>query len=153
MSISMTCPCGKKYRLKDTSAGKKLRCADCGEVLKIPLQDAGDEAELDEFDALPAVARSQGERQTALPPRIKRPSKVKTRQAEPDERDEPAPRKLIQKGWFGSTNGGVLGGLLMIVIAVVWFVGGLAGGRIFFYPPVLLIIGIVAVVKGLVSSE
>ena len=41
----------------------------------------------------------------------------------------------------------------MIVIAVVWFVAGLAGGRIFFYPPVLLIIGIVAVAKGLFASE
>lgn len=43
---------------------------------------------------------------------------------------------------------GVLGGLIMILIAVVWFFGGLAIDRIFFYPPVLLVIGIVAIVKG-----
>jgi hypothetical protein len=43
---------------------------------------------------------------------------------------------------------GVLGGLIMILIAVVWFFGGLAIDRIFYYPPVLLIIGVVALVKG-----
>jgi hypothetical protein len=41
----------------------------------------------------------------------------------------------------------------MILIAVVWFVAGLAAGRIFFYPPILLIIGIVAVIKGLFNRE
>jgi hypothetical protein len=84
MSISIACSCGKKYRVKETLAGKKIRCADW---------------------------------------------------------------------WFESTNGGVLGGVLMIVIAVVWFGAGLAGGRIFFYPPVLLIIGLVAVCKGLFNRE
>lgn len=43
---------------------------------------------------------------------------------------------------------GVLGGLIMVLIAVAWFFGGLAIDRIFFYPPVLLIIGVVAIVKG-----
>jgi len=43
---------------------------------------------------------------------------------------------------------GVLGGFIMILIAVIWFFGGLAIDRIFFYPPVLLIIGIVAIIKG-----
>src|SRR5260370_33128427 len=134
MSVSITCPCGKKYRVKDTLAGKKIRCTDCAEVLKVPLQDAGNVAELDEFDTLPTPSRDQEERQSSLPPRTKRRSKVMRRDVEPDE---PASRKLIEKRWFGSTSGGVLGGVLMIVIAIVWFVVGLAGGRIFFYPPVL----------------
>ena len=43
---------------------------------------------------------------------------------------------------------GVAGGVIMIVIAIVWFVLGLAAGRIFFYPPILLIIGLVALIKG-----
>jgi hypothetical protein len=34
----------------------------------------------------------------------------------------------LEEGWFGSTNGGVVGGILMIVITIVWFVGGLYGG-------------------------
>ncbi|MEO1994471.1 MAG: hypothetical protein ABGZ17_04270 [Planctomycetaceae bacterium] len=52
---------------------------------------------------------------------------------------------------FGGTNAGVLGGILMIVVAVVWFVGGLAAGIIFKYPPILLIIGIVAIIRGVMS--
>jgi hypothetical protein len=34
----------------------------------------------------------------------------------------------MEKGWFGNTNGGVLGGLLMMVIAVIWFFGVLPAG-------------------------
>lgn len=54
----------------------------------------------------------------------------------------------MSEGWFGSTNGGVIGGLLMMIIAAVWFVVGYSAGRIFFYPPILFIIGAIAVVKG-----
>ncbi len=35
--------------------------------------------------------------------------------------------------------------------AVVWFFGGLAAGIIFFYPPILLIIGIIAIIRGVMS--
>jgi hypothetical protein len=48
---------------------------------------------------------------------------------------------------------GVLGGLILILIAVVWFFGGLAIDRIFYYPPVLLIIGIVAIIKGALEGN
>jgi hypothetical protein len=58
----------------------------------------------------------------------------------------------MMAGGFGSTNAGVLGGLLMMVIAVVWFVAGFAAGRIFFYPPILFIIGVVSTVKGMFSK-
>jgi len=43
---------------------------------------------------------------------------------------------------------GIVGGVIMIAISLVWFFGGLAVDRIFFYPPVLLIIGVIAIVKG-----
>jgi hypothetical protein len=150
MSISMTCACGKTLRVKPESAGKKVRCGSCGEVLKVPAQDAGDDAEFDEYGELGTGAQDDEEDEPALPPRVKRRAKATKRDA---DRDEPAPRKMIQKGWFESTNGGVMGGILMIVIAVVWFVAGLAGGVIFFYPPILLLIGIISVIKGLFSSE
>ena len=48
---------------------------------------------------------------------------------------------------------GVLGGLVMILIAIVWFFAGLAVDRIFYYPSVLLIIGIVAIVRGAVEGN
>ena len=43
----------------------------------------------------------------------------------------------------------ILGGAGMMVGAVVWFVVGWMAGRIFFYPPILFVIGIVAMIKGL----
>jgi len=43
----------------------------------------------------------------------------------------------------------ILGGAGMMVGAVVWFVVGWMAGRIFFYPPILFVIGIVALIKGL----
>ncbi|HWG45643.1 MAG TPA: hypothetical protein VN688_22960 [Gemmataceae bacterium] len=55
-------------------------------------------------------------------------------------------------GGFGSINAGVAGGVLMILIAVIWFIGGLAAGYIFFYPPILLVLGIIAIVKGLAGG-
>jgi hypothetical protein len=150
MAISVACECGKKYRVKDSLAGKKIRCADCSELIRIPKPKAAPVDDEDEFAELLEESREQEESQPALPPPIKRRAKATKRKAESDNSDR---GRALEKGWFGSTNGGVLGGVLMVVIAVVWFVAGLAGGRIFFYPPVLLIIGIVAVIKGLLSRD
>jgi hypothetical protein len=47
----------------------------------------------------------------------------------------------------------LIGGLLMMLIAIVWFVAGLAAGFIFFYPPILLVIGFIAVIRGLLNRE
>jgi hypothetical protein len=150
MSISIACSCGKTYRVKETLAGKKVRCADCAELIKVPLQEADVDAEFDEFGPLQPAADDREESEPALPPRVKRRSKT----AERDRRSErPARKKVLEKGWFENTNGGALGGVLMMLIAVVWFVAGLAAGRIFFYPPILLIIGFVAFCKGLFSRE
>lgn len=54
-------------------------------------------------------------------------------------------QKGIQKG--------VLGGAIMIAIALIWFVVGLFAGYIYFYPPVLFIIGVYALVKGVVKGN
>ena len=59
----------------------------------------------------------------------------------------------FERGWFGSINAGVVGGILMMGIAVVWFIVGLAGGIIFFYPPILFVIGIIAFFKGLAGGS
>ncbi len=150
MPISVDCSCGKTYRVKETLAGKKIRCSDCSEVIKVPAAEDDDNPVFDEYDTSSSAADDEEESAPALPPRVKRKAKPAQREVEADESPR---RQHLQKGWFESTNGGVLGGILMIIIAVVWFVGGLAGGVIFFYPPILLIIGIVAVIKGLFSSE
>jgi len=42
---------------------------------------------------------------------------------------------------------------LMIAIAVVWFYLGWQAGFIFFYPPILALIGLVAILKGLLEGN
>lgn len=51
-------------------------------------------------------------------------------------------------------NSGIIGGSLAIVAAIVWFFGALIYlDRIFFYPPILLVVGIVALVRGIQAQN
>lgn len=64
MSLIATCPqCGKKYKLGDDKAGKKIRCSACQAVITFP------SAEGDEWDAPP------GEEYDAPPPPPRTPSR------------------------------------------------------------------------------
>jgi hypothetical protein len=56
---------------------------------------------------------------------------------------------LNREGEMNDKMKAILGGAGMMVGAVVWFVVGWMAGRIFFYPPILFVIGIVALIKGL----
>jgi hypothetical protein len=56
---------------------------------------------------------------------------------------------LNREGAMSDKMKAILGGTGMMVGAVVWFVVGWMAGRIFFYPPILFVIGIVALIKGL----
>jgi hypothetical protein len=81
-----------------------------------------------------------------------------------DDDDDDRPRrrrKRVQRnqehgGWFGLEksvlSGGVIGGGIAMLIAVVWFVVGLMVGLYFWYPPVLFVIGLIALIRGLVSG-
>lgn len=42
MTIAFKCVCGKRYRVDDTAANRKLRCKQCGQTLRVP---AGQPAE------------------------------------------------------------------------------------------------------------
>ncbi|HTU20060.1 MAG TPA: hypothetical protein VMG10_18490 [Gemmataceae bacterium] len=157
MPIALSCSCGRAIRVKDELAGKKIRCPECKSILAVPRKkNEADDLVLEVLPAddeeAPRRAAIQTEAPEVRPPR---------RRAVED--DEPIPRKrsrptrdikrrtpavTFERGWFGSINAGVAGGILMILIAVVWFIGGLAVGYIFFYPPILLVIGIIAIVKG-----
>lgn len=69
----------------------------------------------------------------------------------------PAKQTTGEGGFFGiekrGIRAGVLGGVVMMAIAAVWFFVGLSCDRMFFYPPILFIIGIYAVIKGLVTGN
>jgi hypothetical protein len=61
------------------------------------------------------------------------------------------------EGFFGlerrGIKAGIFGGIIMISIAVVWFFAGYMAGRIFLYPPILLIIGLFALIKGIIQRN
>ncbi len=48
---------------------------------------------------------------------------------------------------------GVLGGVIMILIAIIWFIAGYSIGYIFYYPPILFIIGVIAIIKGVITGN
>jgi hypothetical protein len=179
MPIELNCDCGRALRVKDTLAGKKIRCPECQSILKVPSNEA-DPNDLG-LEVLPdedgrQTKASSGARRAAIqtePPEV-RPARRRDEEDETprprrrDEEDEtPRPRRpkrnreikrggpsvSFEPGWFGSVNAGVIGGILMMAIAVVWFVVGLAAGYIFFYPPILFVVGIIAIVKGGLGSN
>jgi hypothetical protein len=83
-----------------------------------------------------------------------RPRRGRRRRDDRDEDDRPVrrrPKPAASGGGFGSTDAGLWGGVAMMVIAAVWFVLGLYGGRIFFYPPILFVLGLAAMIKGMMD--
>ena len=165
MPIPLTCGCGRSLRIKDEFAGRRVKCPGCGEVLAVPLPEVEEEgaAEVllahspDDDEPRRSAIRAEPppepapRRDEEEPPRRRRPRRDGPRDLTRDVRKR-APAIAFEEGWFGSINSGVVGGLLMMLIAVVWFVIGLAGGIIFFYPPILLVIGLIALVKGLAGG-
>jgi len=171
MPIPLRCPCGRPFRIKGEMAGKKIRCPYCAAVLLVPAPEAERGAEDEALDfLLTEPSGEEGPERSAvraepppapppdpvarapLPPARSAPRKVLAYREEPGE-ERRAPRAAFEEGWFGNVNAGMFGGLLMMLIAVVWFVVGLAAGIIFFYPPILLVIGLVAFVKGMMGRD
>jgi len=77
---------------------------------------------------------------------------VRRKRDDDDDEDRPI-RKKKKKATSNANIGSIFGGLAMMLIAVLWFFGGLWAGYIFFYPPILFVVGIIALVKGMVGGE
>lgn len=166
MPLAFNCDCGRALRVKDELAGKKIRCPECKSILTVPDRNISDELEL---EVIPADEDEETARKSARRAAIQtEPPEAPLARRRTVQDEVPTPRKrskasreirrstpsvTFERGWFGSINAGVVGGILMMLIAVVWFVVGLAGGIIFFYPPILFVIGIVAIVKGGLGSS
>lgn len=113
MPISVDCDCGKSYKLADDKAGMKLRCKDCGAIIKVPSGDE-DEFGLDDFDEEP-VAKPKA-KAGAIPARSganKKPAKSAKKKSSEDGNGQKA------------ALGGGIGTLLLIVgwVAFRLFVG------------------------------
>lgn len=172
MAIAFSCPCGKKLKVKEEMAGKRVRCPECQAVAHVPqLEMEGDV--LEEVQAPPAAVSARRPAPPPMPPPMPRRNddfddeedaedrpRGRRRRREPDEDDRSIRRgrrnedEPVQEEQ-SSTNStvGIVGGILMIIGAAVWFVGGIVWlNRIFFYPPILAILGIVAIVKGIIDK-
>ncbi|HZT80354.1 MAG TPA: hypothetical protein VFA26_09035 [Gemmataceae bacterium] len=101
---------------------------------------------------LPAGRGEDDEKQRRERPRRRRRRPRVARQYGADDGEQ-------ERGFFagfatferGLVNAGVLGGVIMCVIAVVWLVLGLMVGYLFYYPPVLFVVGVIAIVVGVVN--
>ena len=163
MPIPLDCDCGRSFRIKEQLAGKKVRCPDCSTVLAVPAPDADDEVATALLADDPSDEHAPARRSWQSPvesytvaPAAARPAPAKPNPrpvVRRKRRESSGPRVAFEQGWFGSVNSGVVGGLLMMGIAVVWFVVGLAAGWLFYYPPVLLVIGFIAMVKGMTGGR
>jgi len=93
--------------------------------------------------------------QPAGVPDVARPRAAQARTSRSGSSRKEAIARGRQKERAKQSDGGGAGqigiGILMMVGAVVWLVAGLFAGYIFFYPPILFILGMVALVKGLMS--
>ncbi|HZZ70793.1 MAG TPA: hypothetical protein VFE24_00970 [Pirellulales bacterium] len=189
MPIDANCNCGVKLRVKETLAGKRVRCPKCQSPVLIPqlpmadeiadwlLADdskAADHNADDHHDARSAASTPQevsGAARTAADskpglattslasnasafaaPVTRRPLRYSAPEPPPQERRGfHLPRISFSEGWFGSTNSGMAGGILMMLIGGAWLGIGLAAGRIFPYAAVIIGIGVLSVLKGVAA--
>lgn len=124
------------------------------------------------LEVLPAEPQTRRSAVQATPS-AKRPPRLSSSQDEDRVRtsmrrdeEEPRPKRrrprlrredanesvvTFERGWFGNINAGVVGGTLMLLIGGAWLIGGLYVGILFFKPVFLIIIGMAAIIKGLLS--
>lgn len=90
MPISLACHCGRQLRLKDEAAGKHIRCPECGNLLRVPIQtdEAAEEPSPDDF--LRALSQS-GDLPTAPSPPTQQPTERSAEQATTEPPREFAP--------------------------------------------------------------
>lgn len=107
MAISVSCDCGKTYRVGDDKAGKKIKCKDCGAVLAVPADD-DDFVEADEDE--------EYERPVTRRPAARGGARSGGRSS------RPAPKRA------SSSSGGMpAAAVIAIVIVLLLMVGGTAG--------------------------
>lgn len=169
MPIAFSCPCGKKFQVADTFAGKRTKCNSCASPLTVPNPPPPEPEPEDDYEVveepLPVAKAATVRAVPATPPVSKLggsrwADKPAPRRVVDDDDDRPAKPKKKKKrrpsessGGGVTVSGGVVAGLFMMLGAVVWLVVGLYFGWLFFYPPVLFIIGLISLIKGLMGFD
>jgi hypothetical protein len=162
MPVVIDCECGKKLRVADEQAGKRVRCPSCKGVVAVPplsrpasLFPSGESPKDEQPSSSRVTARKAAPADDLIPlqpddldfEKSRKRSRPPYRVEHDYEDKEPTRRQSNQ------ALGSLLGGLAMMAGAVIWFVVGLAGGIIFFYPPILFCLGVAAFVRGMMGND
>jgi hypothetical protein len=174
MPIRFECDCGRQYNVAEKNAGRKIRCADCGETVTIPgrkqsrsggskprrqaASDGFDEYdEYDEYDDGGGANYDEyddGDRDgydgeeydgEEYAPRRRSPKKKRKQSKRTASRSKSKDEEKSGGAMMGS-------GALMVVGGGIWLVVGLMGDRLFFYPIILIVLGIASFFKGLIKG-
>ena len=123
MPISATCPkCGRTYSVKDEHAGKKFRCQGCQEAVTVPMPQAQDDWETDDFGDFDDAGYDDYEDggdyddyESDRPAPVRRRSPKKKKPAAKAKR----PKKRSSSGsGSGAAVGKILGGVFVGLIAM-----------------------------------
>lgn len=150
MPISVTCSgCDTTFKVKETQAGKRVRCTSCGEAIRVPAEEEPEDEEQEEEEkpARGKNKRGREEEEEDEKPRKKkpareeeedeeeeRPRKKKARSEDEEEEEDEKPqkkgadkgsrKKKAKKGGSGLLILGLVGGGLLLLLVLVG--GGLA---------------------------
>jgi hypothetical protein len=167
MPIAMTCTCGRALTLRDELAGKLIRCPSCAGTLNVPI--AAEEIVEDVVagppplpPALPPRSAQQKERDIAVapppPPRPKpkEPKKKKKKSVYQEyyAKENTNPMLVLDEGWFGNMNSGMVGGALTLLAGILLLVLLLVFGgffRLMIFAGLLIIVGLLGIIKGLLD--
>jgi hypothetical protein len=156
------CSCGANLKLTENHLGKKIKCPKCSTIASVPATLPVQSTATNPHPGFKKTFASSQTTQSNDPfsgdfdfgenSATKPLGGDNSYQSAPSDRpayvDKPNAPTGSSVAW-----GSVGVGALMVIGAVVWFIAGLAANIIFFYPPILLILGIVAIVKGFLGTS
>ncbi len=176
--IEVNCTCGRNLTLRDELAGKLVRCPACAGPVEVPV--AVEEVVEDVADGVaagpPPMPRPGGASVAAGPPPLSK-KKADKIGVEPPALTPKEPKKKKKKkksvysdyygegkstpliaadDWFGSMNGGIIGGILTLLAGIVLLILLLSCGGIFAFRGmilsiILIVVGLGAILKGLLD--
>ena len=104
MPITVKCDCGKQYNLADSFAGKKIKCRECGEAIRVlPPSTKSKQPELNPRKAAPADENELDFDDLPDAPSPRLLGKKSARKKRPPQEVETSSPRLSQDPLFGTT--------------------------------------------------
>ncbi|MCI0682601.1 MAG: hypothetical protein L0Y71_10895 [Gemmataceae bacterium] len=167
MPIAIRCTCGRDLTLRDEVAGKVIRCPACAGTLQVPVPA---EEVVEEVAAGPPPLpppRSQSkerdidDRDLDVEPPPRKPDRPKERKKKKKKsvfseyygKEGRDGAVAVEEGWFGSAAAGIGGGVIMLLVGIGILVLGIffGGIRLIMWAIILIVIAVIALLKGLMD--